>query len=531
MGRIHASLPERAMAKSQATRASEPLVPSLQLSTRDISLESFFLPPLRAGTPGSRWEQPAHRIAEGGAIPAARTECEGRIQRQPLDEEDIQERGAPGLLRQAAEEEEEEEPLQAKPVQGRATEIGADTVAALRLLPAGRPLGEAERAFFEPRMGVNFGRVRIHSGTQAQKLASNLNARALTYGNRIVVGSGEYSPQTPEGRRLLAHELTHVIQQGRASRLKTLDHGRMSRPVSFAHTAAHNVQFDLAVPPPAPTAVAPQLTEEQLQRAIRYNRWRFKDPYSVAVFRDVIGIPRFPAVADADFARAVARWQAQFRLVPNGRATPATTRTLVRELRGEDLPGDANELRRDNYVTWSDVGAVTRTTPTSASHGRFEWNVSFRTSLRSGWLIQEIDNTRAAVACGGALHPNPARGRYWEAWWVTGRGDVRIPTSLRTPPTHVAPGGHDDGWVRVPLRGTRGTWGIRARLYTALQLPAGFTIRDPAIPWAGDLPATTTRPNSDDLGLVEARRGASGQWDGCPAPGVGPPTNFHRGRP
>jgi len=80
----------------------------------------------------------------------------------------------------------------------------------------GIPLGEAERAFFEPRFGADFRRVRLHTGRAAGEMAESLHARAFTVGGDIVFGTGRYSPGTEEGMRLLAHELAHVVQQGEA---------------------------------------------------------------------------------------------------------------------------------------------------------------------------------------------------------------------------------------------------------------------------------------------------------------------------
>lgn len=78
---------------------------------------------------------------------------------------------------------------------------------------AGYPLSDSERAFFEPRFGHDFSGVRVHAGARAAELARSFNARAYTLGRDIVFGEGQYAPETPEGRKLLAHELTHTIQQ------------------------------------------------------------------------------------------------------------------------------------------------------------------------------------------------------------------------------------------------------------------------------------------------------------------------------
>jgi hypothetical protein len=78
----------------------------------------------------------------------------------------------------------------------------------------GRPLTPEERTFFEPRMGGDFRGVRIHENTIAMDSAKALNARAYTYGQHIVMGRGEYGFSSDRGKKLMAHELTHVMQNG-----------------------------------------------------------------------------------------------------------------------------------------------------------------------------------------------------------------------------------------------------------------------------------------------------------------------------
>src|SRR5688500_18908026 len=79
------------------------------------------------------------------------------------------------------------------------------------------PLGPSVRGFMETRFGADLGDVRIHTGPEAAALCGALQARAFTWGNDIVFGAGQYAPASPAGRRLLAHELVHVLQQ-RAAR-------------------------------------------------------------------------------------------------------------------------------------------------------------------------------------------------------------------------------------------------------------------------------------------------------------------------
>lgn len=78
----------------------------------------------------------------------------------------------------------------------------------------GRPLSPSIIDYFEPRLGYGLSQVRIHTGSLAEETAQGVDARAFALGNNIVFGAGQYAPDTTAGKWLLAHELTHTIQQG-----------------------------------------------------------------------------------------------------------------------------------------------------------------------------------------------------------------------------------------------------------------------------------------------------------------------------
>lgn len=78
----------------------------------------------------------------------------------------------------------------------------------------GQPLDTATRAFTEPRFGHDFSGVRVHTDAKAAESARAVNALAYTVGRDVVFGTNLYAPGTISGQRLLAHELTHVVQQG-----------------------------------------------------------------------------------------------------------------------------------------------------------------------------------------------------------------------------------------------------------------------------------------------------------------------------
>ena len=80
----------------------------------------------------------------------------------------------------------------------------------------GRPMDGGLRSFMEPRFGHDFSGVRIHTDSKAAESARSVNALAYTVGRDIVFAGGRYAPESPDGKRLLAHELTHVVQQNQA---------------------------------------------------------------------------------------------------------------------------------------------------------------------------------------------------------------------------------------------------------------------------------------------------------------------------
>lgn len=156
---------------------------------------------LTVGHPDDRFEKEADRVAD-------------QVMRMPdpaLTRPDATPIRPLAIQRRCKECEEEELQRQS---QGSATESAdLDSVAAT-LRGTGRPLDPAARAFFEPRFGVDFSDVRIHTETNAAASAGEVNALAYTVGRHVVFNTGQYSPYSEGGRRLLAHELTHVLQQG-----------------------------------------------------------------------------------------------------------------------------------------------------------------------------------------------------------------------------------------------------------------------------------------------------------------------------
>jgi Domain of unknown function (DUF4157) len=117
----------------------------------------------------------------------------------------------------------EEKQVQAKAATGKApaapgaaaAPASAGAAKAIGSLGGGRPLASAERAFFEPRIGADLSGVRLHDGRTAYRASKAIDARAFALGSEIAFARDEYQPGTDSGRRLLAHELAHVVGEGK----------------------------------------------------------------------------------------------------------------------------------------------------------------------------------------------------------------------------------------------------------------------------------------------------------------------------
>jgi hypothetical protein len=121
---------------------------------------------------------------------------------------------APQTLRRKCEEcEEEESGLQRKAAAADIGDEAAPAIVDAVLASPGRALDPAAHTFMASRFGTDFSDVRIHTDAQAAQSAAAVSARAYTVGRNVVFGAGQYDPVGGEGRRLIAHELAHVVQQ------------------------------------------------------------------------------------------------------------------------------------------------------------------------------------------------------------------------------------------------------------------------------------------------------------------------------
>lgn len=137
----------------------------------------------------------------------------------------------------------EEEKLRRKS-DSPATQAVAPPIVHQVLSSSGRALDKVTRDYFEPRFGYDFSGVRIHADAPAAESARAVSALAYTVGNKIAFAAGQYAPRSSEGRRLLAHELAHVVQQSAASPRISSESGIFSDPSgqSRNETAASALQ-------------------------------------------------------------------------------------------------------------------------------------------------------------------------------------------------------------------------------------------------------------------------------------------------
>ncbi len=184
-------------------------------------------PQLKIGAPNDKYEQEADRVAdEVMRMP------ESQVQRQvePMEEEEemvqtqpiadtIQRKCAAceeeETLQRMEMEEEEEETLQTKTQGGGVSAVMPGIQSGISRLRQGGgvALPASTRSFMESRFGHDFTGVKVHTDSQAANLSRSVNARAFTVGRDVFFNKGEFQPNTSSGMRLLAHELTHTLQQ------------------------------------------------------------------------------------------------------------------------------------------------------------------------------------------------------------------------------------------------------------------------------------------------------------------------------
>ena len=171
------------------------------------SSNNFFQPKLSINAPNDVYEQEADAMADSVM----------RLTNNGAGHQSFFRPAISSIQRKCTQCEDEESKVQRK-ANGAEAMPTASNEAYISSLSGGRPLNHNERSFFEPRMGYDFSDVRLHTDSAADKSAKNINALAYTKGSAIVFESGQYQPGTENGKRLMAHELTHMVQQSSAAK-------------------------------------------------------------------------------------------------------------------------------------------------------------------------------------------------------------------------------------------------------------------------------------------------------------------------
>lgn len=176
-----------------------------------------------------------------------------RVMRMPDHEDMAQPFFRPrisSLQRKCAHCEEEEKNLQRKELNNEITTASDGMESYVNQLNnRGQSLSKQAISFFEPRFGHDFSQVKVHTDLVAAKSAQSINALAYTSGSHIVFNQGQYSPETDSGKRLLGHELTHVVQQtGRiqTARLPCISRRKIDVYSVFLPGASRNDTSDIA---------------------------------------------------------------------------------------------------------------------------------------------------------------------------------------------------------------------------------------------------------------------------------------------
>ncbi len=181
------------------------LVEGQHANVQSILHGSRIQPKLRVGQPNDKYEQEADRVAEQVMRMTAH---------QPQSFSGTPQGNSGAIQRTCAACANDEALIQTKTSGSKTPEVTPAIGTGIQSLQGGgQPLSKSERGFFEPRFGTDFSGVRLHSDARAAGLTRSLNARAFTLGNSIVFAEGEYKPYSNEGRRLISHELVHIIQQ------------------------------------------------------------------------------------------------------------------------------------------------------------------------------------------------------------------------------------------------------------------------------------------------------------------------------
>jgi len=376
--------------------------------------------------------------------------------------------GITRLVQLQVKEEEEKEPIQAKGEGGGSPFLTSSVESSITSeRRSGRPLSEAEQIFFGARFDHDFSGVRVHTDTEAEGLTKSVQAKAFTVGRDIFFGKGEYSPRTSEGRRLLAHELTHVVQQTGAG--GTVTPGLRSRPAGDQIRRQADIdQAPSGLPCTLVTGSSAlegsHLLFERSGSTLNANqigaitafvqRWvadGSRDDIQVDGYASIDGTQqvnwrlscdRATAARDELIAQGVPT--AKIAIAAHGETTEFSATDPVRNRRAiisrqtsvAPAPGPAP----GPAPAAPGLTAVVNTGPDPATCGGenfvINWNLSRNAAANGGFIIQDITFTWGVRDCNGATVPNPdprtSPLHYFEAWRVAPNTRTLTPVTTDT---------------------------------------------------------------------------------------------------
>jgi Domain of unknown function (DUF4157) len=322
---------------------------------------------LIVGPPDDEYEQEADRVAdmimhmqEPQAQQAAT--MSGQVETSRIHS--LRPQNQKTLQRQSVEEEIEERTprILTKGLSDHTAEVTPGLAARIDTLQSeGQPLPSPIQAFFESSLGSDFSAVRVHNDAKAAETAHALKARAFTLGSNIVFGAGHYTPETIDGRRLLAHELVHVVQQSG---------GIESIPMQERISRVQN--------PIVQRAISREL--DQIESYLSYGvfDWAITDKEAIRSLELLESLPRYQ--------------QAVFF------ANPKYVNRL-RENLPEERVREFNKLEREVAPIQPPIPTI-EDIRSKLSYGLFDWVVTDREAIEALEMLKQLSGSELAVALG-----------------------------------------------------------------------------------------------------------------------------------
>jgi len=255
--------------------------------------------------------------------------------------------------------EEEEEPVQMKELPGT-DEIHSDLESRISSMKGGgHSLPQSVRSFFEPRFNHDFGDVRIHTGSGSANVAKSLHSKAFATGRDIVFGANQYAPGTSDGKKLIAHELTHVVQQGQAFQRAYIQRTCNPAPIAAkvgTRSGCNNLLDGIFVPGPL-FKFKTSCDEFALGQQAALIRFALTLPPTADLeihgFASMAGLRSFNE--DLGCARATEAARVLITPIPGGAGLPSSRITVAKTFNHGPTPGPAAERQSVVILTTAPI--------------------------------------------------------------------------------------------------------------------------------------------------------------------------------